>query len=418
VQQLGTEAHVRFVLQGGVTISGERLRVNAQLSDTQQGNRIWSEVFDFALGDPIALQDDLTARIRTSVGPRMVLAAAREAQKRPTEPRVADLLLRLQALDLHQQSAARLKESEALARQALGLDPTSTRAWQALAVSPRLQAENFAVVLGLSDAAHKGLLSQAASEAPQVLAADPGNVRMLLILAAHARDGHDVNGAQSYYEEALKLDSRYPATYNNFGVFLRDLGQSEKARELALKAVQLPTYLPPANTHVNLAVISLELGEYDDAIKWSLKAIQANPESAGARASLALGYSMEGDIQNARSSATALLQRRPDFHLPLPSGGQPWPGRESAYRDYVERSSGPLRVPQGCRSSTEGCRPQRKALPATWQPAGKWSPATIRSWPAADFDLGNPKRAATRRARDAACRHPACSRRAKKSSRS
>lgn len=40
--QLGSEARVRFVLQGAVGISGERLRVNAQLLDTRSGRQLWS----------------------------------------------------------------------------------------------------------------------------------------------------------------------------------------------------------------------------------------------------------------------------------------------------------------------------------------------------------------------------------------
>lgn len=102
LQQLGTEARVRFVLQGGASLSGERLRVNVQLSDTRSGHQLWSQAFEAPMGDLFALQDDLTLRIRTSVGPQMVLVAAREAQAREKNPQVADLILRLRALDLQQ----------------------------------------------------------------------------------------------------------------------------------------------------------------------------------------------------------------------------------------------------------------------------------------------------------------------------
>lgn len=116
---------------------------------------------------------------------------------------------------------------------------------------------------------------------------------------------------------------------------------------MGMKALALPSYLPPTNTYVGLSNSLNGLGQYEDAIKWSLKAVQADPAHAGARATLALGYAMKGDQQSARAAATELLKQRPTFRVPLPADGTPWPGREGAYRDYVENKFKPAALSAG-----------------------------------------------------------------------
>jgi len=46
LKQIGRELNVRYVLKGSVQRSSNRLRVNAQLVDTESGNHLWAERFD------------------------------------------------------------------------------------------------------------------------------------------------------------------------------------------------------------------------------------------------------------------------------------------------------------------------------------------------------------------------------------
>ena len=330
LSQLGTEARVRFVLQGGVGISGERLRVHAQLSDTRSGRQLWSQVFEAPLGDLFTLQDDMTVRIRTSIGPQMVLLAAREAKTREKKPQVADIILRLRALDLQQQSLPGLKQRVELAQQALAIDPDSLRARQILARSLSLLAANFAGELGLSPAGQRALVAQAAVEARRVLTSEPDNVQMLYVLAIEADD----TAALKILARAVEIDPRSALTYQQLGMFHRNLGQNEQAREALMKSMQLPSYLPPAGVYQILSTVSRQEGRYDEAIDWAQKSVQANPDIALARATLALAYAMKGDERSARVVTAELYKRFPGFK------GQrsvaPWPGREAAHREYVE----------------------------------------------------------------------------------
>ena len=342
LQQLGSEARVRFVLQGAVGISGERLRVNAQLSDTRSGRQLWTQVFETPMGDLFALQDDLTLRIRTSVGPQMVLVAAREAQAREKNPQVADLILRMRALDLQQQSVANHNQREALARKILALDPTNLRAREALATALALRAHAFGMSLGLTRESRQGQLALAAAEARQVLAGNPVNWFMLTVLATEALSRSDFDTARKYLEQAVEIEPRNASALNNLGWLLRgELGRAEEARELFMKALRVPTYLPKVEVNAGLCYASMELGAHDEAIEWGLKSLQANPEAPWAQACLALTYAMKGDERKARAVTAELLRHHMGFRLDPISADVPWPGREAAYREYMDRKFTP-----------------------------------------------------------------------------
>ena len=75
VQQIGKELCVHFALQGSVLTSGEKIRISAQLVDTQSGAQLWSETFDGELTNLFALQDQVTGRIGNSIGREMVIVA-------------------------------------------------------------------------------------------------------------------------------------------------------------------------------------------------------------------------------------------------------------------------------------------------------------------------------------------------------
>ena len=67
VQQVSEELGVRYVLEGSVQRSGDRVRVTAQLIDAKTGNHLWSERYDRELKDLFALQDDITKNVITAL---------------------------------------------------------------------------------------------------------------------------------------------------------------------------------------------------------------------------------------------------------------------------------------------------------------------------------------------------------------
>jgi TolB-like protein len=56
LKQIGRELNVRYVLEGSVQRSANRMRVNVQLSDAESGNHLWAERFDKTVADLFDMQ--------------------------------------------------------------------------------------------------------------------------------------------------------------------------------------------------------------------------------------------------------------------------------------------------------------------------------------------------------------------------
>jgi adenylate cyclase len=69
IKRLGQELGVRYVLEGSVRKSGQRVRITGQLIDATTGNHIWAERYDRELSDIFALQDEITTSVTAAIEP-------------------------------------------------------------------------------------------------------------------------------------------------------------------------------------------------------------------------------------------------------------------------------------------------------------------------------------------------------------
>ena len=74
VKQVSRELGVRYVLEGSVRRSGNRLRVSAQLVDATTGGHHWAERYDRKLGDIFSVQDAITSSVAAAIEPHLLAA--------------------------------------------------------------------------------------------------------------------------------------------------------------------------------------------------------------------------------------------------------------------------------------------------------------------------------------------------------
>src|SRR5690242_19709817 len=91
VKQIGRELNVRYVLEGSVQRSGNRLRVNVQLIDAETGAHIWAERFDKPVADLFDMQDEIVSRLANTLSAELITAEARRAE-RSLHPDAMDLV--------------------------------------------------------------------------------------------------------------------------------------------------------------------------------------------------------------------------------------------------------------------------------------------------------------------------------------
>lgn len=126
VKQVGHELGVLYVLEGSVRRAGNRVRVNAQLIETETATHVWAERFDRELGDLLALQDDITGSIARVLRYELIDAESRRSlRERPGNPQAIDYALRAVAIAIRDPMVTREHSLAArqLYEQALRLDP-------------------------------------------------------------------------------------------------------------------------------------------------------------------------------------------------------------------------------------------------------------------------------------------------------
>jgi adenylate cyclase len=124
VKDIGRELGVRYVLEGSLRKSGNRIRVNAQLVEAETGKHIWAERYDRDLADIFAVQDEITEAVTVAVAPAIAEAELQRAMRKPPQ--------NLDAWAAYQQGLWHLSKStpddnslaEKFFQRAIDLDPT------------------------------------------------------------------------------------------------------------------------------------------------------------------------------------------------------------------------------------------------------------------------------------------------------
>jgi len=131
LREIGDALGVSTVLEGSVRRSGDRLRITAQLINTDDGSHIWSETYDRNMADIFQIQDDVAGAITVALQLHLAPANRGEAD-RPTE--------NLEAYSLYLEALAVFREVddpriaiEVLDR-ALVLDPSFAKAYERKAI--------------------------------------------------------------------------------------------------------------------------------------------------------------------------------------------------------------------------------------------------------------------------------------------
>jgi adenylate cyclase len=85
VKQVGRELGVRYVLEGGLRKSGNRIRVTAQLVEAETGKHVWGERYDRDLADIFAVQDEITEAVTIAITPAIADAEQHRAMRKPPQ---------------------------------------------------------------------------------------------------------------------------------------------------------------------------------------------------------------------------------------------------------------------------------------------------------------------------------------------
>ncbi|MBP1856919.1 adenylate/guanylate cyclase domain-containing protein [Rhizobium herbae] len=135
VQDIGTALGVRYVLEGTVQKTPERLRINAQLINAETGFHVWAERYDRTLGDTFTVQEDITRSIVTALAVKVTAAEEQRSRRKLTESMDAyDYYLKGKAIwsDPDKVTPEGNEEARQLFETAIKLDPAYSSAYAEL----------------------------------------------------------------------------------------------------------------------------------------------------------------------------------------------------------------------------------------------------------------------------------------------
>jgi adenylate cyclase len=298
LKQVGRELGVRYVLEGSLRKSGNRIRVTAQLVEAETGNHVWAERYDRDLADIFAVQDEITEATTIAIAPAIAGAEQQRAMRKPpatldawgayqrgmwhlAKARAEDNLLAEQffqrATDLDpmfvggyigltavlSRAKGTQDKEEALARRAVALNGGDAEAHSRLALALVARGD------------HQG----ACAQAERALAICPN------LAAAHgalgvalAYSGRPAEGLAAL-ETCIRLDPRDPSLVNRLNqvalahYFCRNYEASVEAAERAIRS--FPTFPSPYRW---LAAALGELGRTAEAKAALEKAIAVSPD--------------------------------------------------------------------------------------------------------------------------------------------
>jgi adenylate cyclase len=306
-RQVSEELGVRYVLEGSVRRSGERIRITAQLIDAITGHYLWAERFDRETKEILTVQDEIALQIMKAL--HVELKAGQTES--PTGRGLSNAEAYLKSMEAREQVLSYTKEGNARARQlieeVIALDPTYARGYSGLAISYAAD-----VWLGTSKSP-KESLARAIEMGQKAVSLDGSDATAQAALAYLFALTRQYDKAVSQAERALSLDPNSYSVINNCGIALAYSGKHAEALSLIEKAVRLNPSI--AQSFVISSMAYRIVGRYDEAYGEAKKAVERNSRSQLAQVALAATCILAGREEEAHAAAAEVLKINPTFSV-------------------------------------------------------------------------------------------------------
>jgi len=321
VRQVGEELGVRYVLEGSVLLSPDRVRINVQLIDAATDEHLWAERFDKERREILQVQDEIVARLTRSVGIHLIHDEGRRRSSERSGWDAVDLAMRARALVTGGgANEERTAEAIDLFGRALEHDPDYVDAIVGIALARIYQVINLhrldAKDVLLAEAGE--MISRAGARVPehQVVLKARG-----LLLRARGRFSEAITAS----ETLVARNPAEPTAYKEIGLNKLYLGATREAAEwFRRRADAIAPRDPERWTWLQgLGRALMQLGHDAAAVDALYRALDNNPGYPRGKALLAAAEALTGDLQTARLHFAEYAALEPDMTVRR-FAEQPW----------------------------------------------------------------------------------------------
>jgi len=293
VRQVGRELGVRYVLEGSMRKSGNRVRITAQLIEANSGHHVWAERYDRALEDIFAVQDEITHSIIGAIAPGIVAAEVQRTHgKDSTELSQWERVMRAH---WHVQRLTRedCKAAFRLIGEVLRHDPAN--------------------VMALADLAYNWHMGGAARRA---VAADDRDAAAQTTLAVYELFINQHDDAIRRLHRAIELDPNSSFARGYLGAAHSFGGASDPSLPALQEAMRLsPRDYLTVVWQTCSAWSHLHAERFVEAVDCAKLAIDFNPSFPDSHATLAAAAAHLGRIAEARAGLDGLVRLLPGLSI-------------------------------------------------------------------------------------------------------
>ncbi len=311
IKQVSEELGVRYVMEGSVQRSADRIRINAQLIDALTGHHLWAERYDHDLKDLFALQDEITMKILRAIRVKLTEGELSSSYSKHFRGKQGlDCLLKL--MEALKYSTLQNIEDNNVARrlteEAISLCPENPMGYAQLA-----HIYNVDIPLGNTKSPRE-TLEKAIELAQKAIAMDDSLPAPHIFLCTSYSFRREYKKAIAEGERAVALDPSGSTANAAHATALLFACQPEEAIPMFQKAIRLNPNADPV-TFLNFGHALRMTGRFEEAVLAFKKALQRAPNNLIAHIGLGATYSLMGREKEARAEAEAILRINPKFSL-------------------------------------------------------------------------------------------------------
>ena len=318
VRRIGRELGVRYLLEGSLRRTGNRIRVTAQLIEAETGKHVWAERYDRDLADIFAVQDEIAQAATIAVAPAIADAEQHRALRKLPGSLDAWAAYQRGLWHLSKGNAEDNTFAEKFFQQAIDLDPSFAGGYKGLALAQG-EAANFQG-RGLPEA-----LSSAEVLIRRAVALDGADAEALSLLGdAHRRRG-DYEGAVGEIERALTMSPNLALAHAMLGATLIFSGRPKEGLKALQTGIRLDPRDPRSGTRLNQMALGFYFSrEYEAAIQAATRAIRSYPDLPNPFRWLAAALGQTGRSREAKEALETAISIAPGSFDMYVRGRVPW----------------------------------------------------------------------------------------------
>ena len=289
ISEIGQELRTGSIVEGTVRKAGDKLRITAQLVDTESEESLWSETYERQLGDVFHIQSDIARQVAAALRIRLLTAGKIRLEKQPTTNAEAYNLYLRGRFHYYKRTREDFGQAMEYFNRAIATDPSFALAYAGLAAS-------YANLGYLGMMPSKDAWAKARGNAEKALGLDDSLAEahhaMGLILRMYDWDS---NGAEREYNRAIQLNPSFAQAYTSRAILMMSMERCEDAISGARRALELDPLSALTAKYAGAAF--LYCGRYDDAIQEYTRALTIEPEDPLSHNNLGLAFIQKGMLE-------------------------------------------------------------------------------------------------------------------------